>query len=504
MSGILVAEGLSKSYGGVPALEDVSFSLAAGEIRAICGENGAGKSTFVKMIMGIVPPDSGTIAIDGTPRSIHGPRQAQSLGLGFVAQELSLAPHLSILDNIWLGSADVPLLHRSPRLRARAQEAMTTMGVGDWDLDRPVSALTLGQRQIVEIARLLARNARILILDEPTATLSDIEIAHLIEVLKTLRNRGRSVIYISHRLGEVFEFCDTVSVFRNGRHVVTAPVAEFDRETLIEAMLGRSFQDMYPPKSGNAAKPESGLRVAGLTIPGAVSGFSFVAPAGKVVCIAGQVGSGASAVTRALAGLVEAASGEVSVNGRAVRLGSVREAIARDILFITEDRAAEGIFPALTTTENVVATRLGEHSLAGFLSWPALRRLAARLAEKVSLARGRLRARAAELSGGNQQKLVFARAVERPRPGVLLMNEPTRGIDVGARAEIYRLIREFCAAGHAVIMTSSDLEEVVGMADIVYTMYRGRLVARYEGAAIDMALILRDIAHPDPTQEDAA
>ena len=500
---IISVDRLSKSYAGVDALRAVSFSLAAGEIRAICGENGAGKSTFVKLLMGITQPDSGSISIDGRVRTIVGPQRAQGLGLGFVAQELSLAPRLSILDNIWLGSADVPLIHRRPRFRARAQEAMELLGIGDWDLDRPVSTLTIGQQQLVEIARLLARQARVLILDEPTATLTDAEIERILGVLKLVKARGHSIIYISHRLGEVFELCDSVSVFRNGEHVATKPVGEITRDGLIELMLGRSFGEMYPsaPAHGQAG---NAVVVEGLNVPDAVYDFSFTAPSGKIVCIAGQIGSGANMVIRALAGLVYGATGRVIVNGRPMRLGSVPHCVSRNVLFLSEDRAAEGIFHRMKVLDNIVATSLGAHVRLGVLNWPSLGRFAARLADRVGIDRQRLRAYAGNLSGGNQQKLVFGRAVERSEPGIMLMNEPTRGIDVGARADIYQLMRKLCALGYSLIMTSSDLEEVVGIADIVVTMYRGRLVARYERKEIDMAAIMADITHPTPASTAAA
>ena len=495
MPEVLSVERVSKSYSGITALREVSFSLGTGEIRAICGENGAGKSTFVKILMGITQPDSGSINIEGRVRDVRRPRQAQELGLGFVAQELSLAPHLSILDNIWLGSTGIPLLHRRLQLRQRAQEALAALGVADWDLDRLVGSLTIGQRQIVEIARLLARDARVLILDEPTATLSDTEIERILAVLKALKGQGRSIIYISHRLGEVFELCDTVTVFRNGEHVATQPVREVTRERLIELMLGRPFDEMYPEAQ---AHPDGGrgIIVEGLTVPGVVQDFSMTAPRGKIVCVAGQIGSGATMVTRALAGLVPDAVGRVTLDGKPLRLGSVPHCAARSVFFLSEDRAAEGLFYMMTVLDNLVATRLGAYARLGVLSWPGLRRIGARLAERGGVDRSRLRAPAINLSGGNQQKLLFGRTLERAQPGVLLMNEPTRGIDVGARAEIYRLMRELCELGYALIMTSSDLEEVVGMADIVVTMYRGRVVARYDRARVAMPTILADITHP--------
>jgi ABC-type sugar transport system ATPase subunit len=492
---VLSVRSVSKGYPGVTALNDVSFSLRAGEIRALCGENGAGKSTLVKILMGIVQPDSGSIMINDQAQILRGPQQAQGLGLGLVAQELSLAPHLSILDNIWLGSAEVPLLHRRASLRARGQQALATLGLADWDLDRPVSSLTIGQRQLIEIARLLARDAKVLILDEPTATLSDADIERILGILKSLRAQGRSIIYITHRLGEVFELCDSVTVLRNGQHISTQPVRDVTREHLVELMLGRSFEDMYPEAAARA-DDRIGLAVEGLHVPGALYDFSMVAPRGRVVCIAGQIGSGANIVTRALAGLVPSATGRVTVDGRPMRLGSVPHCVARNVLFVSDDRAAEGLFPQMTVLDNLVASRLGASARMGMLSWPALRRMGGELAERVGVDRQRLKSQAITLSGGNQQKLLFGRALASAESGVLLMNEPTRGIDVGARAEIYRIMRELCELGSALIMTSSDLEEVVGIADIVITLYRGRIVARYEGDGIAMSSILADITHP--------
>ena len=443
---ILTVEGLSKSFGGVRALRDVSLSLRAGEIRAICGENGAGKSTLVKSLMGIFTPDAGSIAIDGVHQTMRSPQQAQALGLGLVAQELSLAPRLSVLDNIWLGSAEVPLFHRRRDLRRRARDALEILGAGDWDLDIPVSALSIGQQQFVEVARLLARDARLLILDEPTATLTDTEIARILDVLKTLKARGHAILYISHRLGEVFDLCDTVTVLRNGEHVATRQVRDMTRERLIELMLGRPFGDMYPAA---AAGPDIGdaLVVEGLNVAGSVRDLSLVAPRGKILCIAGQIGSGANVVTRALAGLVPGATGRVSVGWQAfaARLGTALR--GRVISFscprIAPPRAYSISAARLRTSW---PRSFSAHTHMGILDWPKLKRIGARLAQRVAIDPRRLAAAAGKLSGGNQQKLLFGRAIERPQPGVLLMNEPTRGIDVGARADIYRIMRELVCA----------------------------------------------------------
>ena len=494
MTEILSARGLSKSFGPIVALNDVSLSLRAGEVRALCGENGAGKSTLVKLLMGVYRPDTGSVAVDGVARDIRHPQQAQEAGLGLVAQELSLAPRLSVLDNIWLGSAGVPFLHRRPELRAKAQAALAMIGADHIGLDTPVAALSIGQRQMVEIARMLARDARILILDEPTATLSDVEIERIFVALRALKSENRAVLYITHRLGEVFEICDSVTVLRNGEHVATSPLSGLTRESLIELMLGRSFAEMYPD-AAHVAADDPVLTVTSLSIPGEVRDFSMIAPRGEIVCIAGQIGSGASSIVRALGGLEPDATGTVRVGEHTLQLGSVPDALANGIQFVSEDRANEGLFLRMRVLENLVATQLDRHRRAGFLSWPSIAAAAGQIADRVRVDRRRLYSHANELSGGNQQKLLFGRAL-RGEPGVLLMNEPTRGVDVGARAEIYRIMREMCDQGFALVMTSSDLEEVAGMADIVITMYRGRQVALYRRREIATHRILADITHP--------
>lgn len=527
MSTILAAEGIVKDFGAVRALDGVSLSLAEGEIRALCGENGAGKSTLVSTLMGICQPDAGTISVQGVRRDIRTPQVAQNLGLALVAQELSLAPHLSIFDNIWLGDVRVPFFHRRAALRSKAEAALRTLGVDDCALDCLVGTLSIGHRQLVEIARLIARNARILILDEPTATLSDVEITRIFGALRALKNQGKSIIYITHRLGEVFEICDSVTVLRNGAHVATRLTSNIDRHELIELMLGRKLKDMYPA----ARKIAGGIRplvVEDLSVPGAAHGFSMVAQKGQILCLAGQIGSGAHRVVRSLAGLIAETTGDVQVNGWPLRLGSVPDAVKRGILFISEDRAGEGIFPNRSALENVTALQLPTFCRAGILSWRKLRQVGAAQAARIGIQQSKLDAAARDLSGGNQQKLLFGRglgatnfssgedisATERNRdqykshnlsssPGILLMNEPTRGVDVGSRGEIYEMMREFCGRGGTIVMASSDMEEVVGMADAVITMFRGRKVGEYHGSEISMGTILADITHPVGTREVA-
>lgn len=492
---ILEVDLLNKSFSGVPVLRDISFSIGSSEIRAICGENGAGKSTFVKILMGVIRPDSGSIRFEGRIRELNGPQDAQALGLGLVAQELSLAPHLSILDNIWLGSTEVPFLHRRSTLRNRARDALVTLGVGDWNLDDPVINLSIAKRQIVEIARLFARDARVLILDEPTATLSDAETERMHAVLKTLKAQGRSIIYISHRLGEIFGLCDTVTVFRNGEHIETSKVEALDKKQLIGLMLGRTFEEMYPQPLAQPGASGT-VVVEKLCIPGVVHDVSIAVPRGRIMCIAGQIGSGASMVTRALAGLVPDATGSVAIDGEPLTLGSAAHCVTRGVMFVSEDRAEEGLFREMSVLDNLIALRVVRCGFMEALSWPNLRKVGRRLAESVRIDPRRLGSPVISLSGGNQQKLLFGRTIQTDRAGVLLMNEPTRGIDVGARAEIYQLMRELCEAGYALIMTSSDIEEVVGISDCVVTMYRGRVVTQYARDQINMSSIVADITHP--------
>jgi ABC-type sugar transport system ATPase subunit len=491
---IVGVRNIAKTFGPIAALKNVSLEVNAGEIRGICGENGAGKSTLVKILTGVYRPDTGDVLVDGQPASIATPRQAQEHGIAIVSQELSLCPDLSVEDNIWLGSVRVPFLHKQKDLRQRAADALTLLGASHISLDAPVGSLSMGERQLVEIARLLCRDARVLILDEPSATLTDVEIERIFAALLALKREGRSVLYITHRLAEVYTICDRVTVLRNGELITTQPLAGLSQSALIELMLGRPTSEMYPEEHQVRGTPA--LVVENLTLPDIVHQFSMTVRRGEILCIAGQVGSGAAEIVSALAGLVYDASGRVTVNQKPLKLGSSARAAKSGIMFVSGDRAAEGIFRRLNVLQNLIATRLRDYSVFGFLRTGALRSIAERLSRQVGVDRRRLRSRVEDLSGGNQQKLAFGRSLERAKDGVLLMNEPTRGIDVGARAEIYRLMRSFCDQGYALVLSSSDLEEIVGIGDVVVTLYRGRRVAEYRRNEISMHRIVADITHP--------
>lgn len=492
-STVLAMEGISKHFGGIQALSNVSLEIRSGEVLALCGENGAGKSTLVKILMGIHQADSGRIHSEGREVKIRRPADGQDLGVALVSQELSLAPDLSVADNIWLGSRRVPLFHRRAALRRKAAETMAMLGFRGNFIDRPVASLSLAERQLVEIARNLCRDARVLILDEPTAMLSDGEIERTFAAIRRLRAQGTAIVYITHRLGEVFAVCDRATVLRNGEVVGSAPTSALSRERLVEMMIGRQLENIYPPSRDDFAEPL--LAVRHLCVPGVVEDIDLTVRRGEIVGIAGQIGSGAADVIRALAGLTPASVGAVRIDGRPVRLGSRSRMLAAGVAFISEDRAGEGLFLKREVRENLIASRYAEFSRAGLVNWRRLTAGARRLAARVGIDVRRLKHKAENLSGGNQQKIAFGRCVDPLAPGLVLMNEPTRGVDVGARADIYTIMREFCVQGFGLLMHSTDLEELLGMSDVVMTLYRGRLVRTYRRSEVDLQDVLADITH---------
>lgn len=493
---LLSVKGLSKRFGGVQALRNVSLALRPGEIRAICGENGAGKSTLVKVLTGIVTPDTGTLHLSGVECRFNGPRQAQASGINLVSQELSVCPDLSVLDNIWLGTIGVPFFHRRQHLREQAAQTLQSLGAGNIGLDTPVAQLSTGERQIVEIVRMLARDTRVLILDEPTATLSDQEIGRVLTALRAVKASGKSLLYITHRMSEVFDLCDTATIMRNGEVVADRNIADLDRNSLIELMLGRPLEEMYPSRHANTSVSVA-LSLRGLRIPKVAGPIDLEVPAGQIVCLTGQVGSGAEAVVRAVCGLVDNATGHVLVDNSPMPLARPEKAFKAGVRFVSGDRAGEGIFVSQPVAGNLVATRLQRRSRMGLLNRMALRAEASQLAESATIDPKRLNSTASELSGGNQQKIAFGRNIADPDTRVIVMIEPTRGIDVGARAEIYKLMRTLCQQGYGILVASTDFSEVLGLGDVIITMYRGAIVGRYTADQATMPRIVADITHPE-------
>jgi rhamnose transport system ATP-binding protein len=467
---MLAAAALSKSYGGVRVLSDVDLDVAGGEVHALVGENGAGKSTLIKIVGGAVRPDAGVVRLEGVPLGVGDPRAVRQAGVSIVYQELALAGELSVADNIFLGrERGWPLLNRREMTRI-VQERLDALGAAI-DARAPVGSLGVAQQQLVEIARALETDARVLIFDEPTASLSGTEVDRLLALVRRLRERGLAILYVSHRFDEIFALADRVTVLRDGRRVATAPIADVSRAQLIRWMVGREISEEFPARAAVPGAPV--LEVEGLSHPKRFDGVSFTVRAGEIVGLAGLVGAGRTSVGLALAGAIPA-SGTVRLGGSPVRFQSPHEALAGGLAYLTEDRKARGIFPEMSTSANLTIGRLGDLARGGVLS-PAKERAASERARRDFDVRVQSLAQpAGTLSGGNQQKVLLARFLHTRRV-VAVLDEPTRGVDVGARAEIYALVNRLTADGLGVLMISSDLPELLGMADRVIVMREGRV-----------------------------
>jgi ABC-type sugar transport system ATPase subunit len=465
----LEARGLTKAYGGVTVLDGVDLTLAPGEVRALVGENGAGKSTLIKILGGAVVADAGQVRLDGAPLPAGDPFAVRRLAVSIVYQEFTLVPDLTVAENIFLGGEEgTPLLHTTA-MRRRAQQQLDDLGV-KVDAGAPVAGLSVAHQQMVEIARALMTEAKVLILDEPSAALSSVEVETLFGVIHRLRARGLSIVYVSHRLEEIFALVDSVTVLRDGRHVVTAPIADFSRESLIRHMVGRDVAEEFPARAPRIGAPV--LEVAHLSAPPRFSDVSLDVRAGEIVGVAGLVGAGRTSAALALVGGLRA-TGQVRIGGVPVSFRAPADAIAHGVAYVTEDRKASGVFAAMGVDENITMTHLASFVRAGLLSRPREREAAQAAARDFDIRAASLSQPAGTLSGGNQQKALVARYVLTP-PKVLILDEPTRGVDVGARAEIYRIMNRLTADGLGILMISSDLPEVLGMSDRVVVMRAGR------------------------------
>ncbi|MDD1475376.1 sugar ABC transporter ATP-binding protein [Arthrobacter sp. H16F315] len=484
--------GVTKSYGALHALKGIDLTVEAGEIHALCGHNGAGKSTLVKVLSGIVRQDAGTMAIDGRTVDFHHPGDAQRAGVSVVDQEISLIPALSVRENLLLGLPNAPFFVRHATSELFVKGLLARVGLEGLNPLTLVERLSLGERQLVEIARALGRGGRLLILDEPTATLSDVEIDLVFKAVKTAASEGTSVLYVSHRLGEVLEICDKVSVFRDGNKVTTSEVGKLVKRSLIELMVGEvKGDDTVRPVLAAEVSPR--LQVRGLQTP-RLHGIDLAVDRGRIVALAGQIGSGAGDVLRALAGLVPEASGLVFAEDKRVRLGSPSASLRAGLSYVSNDRKSEGLFLEQSTQTNLVATRLDSLSRAGFVRSRALRSIASGLARIVGL-ESKMASPVGTFSGGNQQKAFLGRCLMRGDKGVLLLDEPTRGVDVAGRSEIHRLIRDAATAGNAVVFASTELDEILDLADEVVTLSAGRIVSARPRAEVTTEELLSDMTH---------
>ena len=485
-------EGITKRFPGVLALDNVSLDVPAGACHAFCGENGAGKSTLGKVLAGIHVPDAGRVVLNGRAVHLRTPRDARSAGVGMVHQELAFCPNLSVAENLCLGAipARRGFVSRMSMER-RAAEMLGELGI-ELDVRRVLGSLTIAQQQIVQIAAAVGGNARIIVFDEPTSSLSQAEADRLYALITRLKLHGVTCIYVSHRMAEVFGICDSVSVLRDGAHVATRPVAGLSESELVQMMIGRPMAQYYPRSAEHLTRDEL-LRVEGLGSPGKFGDVSFALHQQGRRCTEGLVGAGRSEVARAMFGLEPATRGRVVIRGRDVQIRRPSEAIRHGIGLVPEDRKREGIIPLASARHNVSLAILGRLSR---LTWVRQRRERALVGEFFDRLRVRARSQDAAvvtLSGGNQQKIVLARWLAADSR-VLILDEPTRGVDVGAKAEIHALIGELTTRGAAVLLISSELPEVLGLADRILVLRAGRLVGEMTRAEATQDGLLRLMA----------
>jgi ribose transport system ATP-binding protein len=494
---VLSVSAISKRFPGVQALTDVDLEVAAGEIHALVGENGAGKSTLTKIIAGVQPPDEGEIRLEGKVVKWHGPAEAKAAGIHVIYQEFVLFPHLTVAENIFIGQAPrtgLGLLNTRGAVAA-AREVLARLGVAI-DPRRLVESLTVADQQMVEIAKALVHRPKVLILDEPTAVIAGQEVVLLFERIRRLRDEGVAIIYISHRLEEIFQLCNRLTVVKDGHVVGSKAVSEVTRAELITMMVGRDLSHLFPARRApaTAAAPREVLKAEGIVVGGRVRGAGLSLQAGLITGLAGLVGAGRSELAMAIFGGLPMDAGTVTIDGQAFRSMTPALAISKGIGFVTEDRKSQGLAMLLDVAANITASSLDSVRNGPFLDFDK-----EEAAAEADIASYRIACRGpanpvATMSGGNQQKLLIARWA-RTCHRVLILDEPTRGVDVGARTEIYRIMRDLAAQGIAILMISSELPEIIGMSDRVYVMREGTVSGFLEGAAISEEAVMERATH---------
>ena len=471
----LELDGVAKSFGAVAALRSGSITVHPGSIHALVGENGAGKSTLVKIVAGVYRRDSGVFRLAGEDVDFGSTAESKAAGVAVIYQEPTLFPDLSVTENIFMGRQPLTSGRRIDRgaMHAEARDLFDRLGV-HLDPRRPAQGLSIADQQIIEIAKAISLDARLLIMDEPTAALSGVEVERLFAVARSLRDEGRALIFISHRFDEVFDLCDTVTVMRDGEYIDTKPVAETDVDAIVAMMVGREVGDLFPKTPATVGKPV--LEVEGLSTAGVFHDVSFTVRAGEIVGLAGLVGAGRSEIARAIFGVDHYDAGSVRLDGRELPQHNPRAAIRGGIAFIPEDRRKQGLVTDASVARNVAAVIRTSLGRLGLLTSRAESSAAGPWAGRLEVKTGALDMEAATMSGGNQQKVVIAKWLATD-PKLLIIDEPTRGIDVGTKAEVHRLLSQLAGEGMAILMISSELPEVLGMADRVLVVCEGRLTA---------------------------
>jgi rhamnose transport system ATP-binding protein len=482
-SGVLPIElrAVSKSFAGIKVVSNVSFDIRPGEVHALMGENGAGKSTMIKIMAGLHQADEGDILVNGKVVKFASPKDAHAAGIATVHQELLLFPELTVAENIFLGQTPKTSMGLIDwqAMRVRARELLNSLDSHDLDIDQKVASLSVGNRQRIEIARALAQDARVLIMDEPTAALAEADVQRLMAIVRNLCARGVAIVYVSHRMPEIFALANRVTVLRDGQHVATKPVSEVDEAKLVSMMVGRSIDRLYPPKQGENGNVALELRK--VSFGKVVRDISFSLRYGEILGLAGLVGSGRTETALTIFGITPPTGGEILVDGKPQLISSPEAARDLGIAYVPEDRGQQGLIKAQSIEDNIALANLRRLMRGIFVD-------AARVTEEArkAITRFGIRARGPEqlvrqLSGGNQQKVVLGKWLAT-NPRILIMDEPTRGIDVGAKAEIHQLMRKLAGEGMAILMISSELPEVLGMSDRVLVMGGGRVVAEFDKA----------------------
>jgi rhamnose transport system ATP-binding protein len=474
---ILELKSITKRFSGVEVLHQVHFQLRPGEVHALLGENGAGKSTLIKVVTGFHQPDGGEIFLNGEQVHFSDTRDSRQAGIAAIYQELSLFPDLDVAENIFVGRQPVTVGGRIDwrKLYKDAGDLMTSLGV-HLDLKQKARSLSIAQQQMVEIARAFSINARILIMDEPTSSLTLNEVADLFRLVHRLRDEGTAIIFISHRLEELFEIADRVTVLRDGAYVDTRLMAGVTRDDLIRMMVGRTISNLFPKQEVEAG--EVALKVEHLTRSGAFQDISFKLHKGEILGMAGLVGAGRTNVARAIFGTEPATSGTIQVEGREVAITSSRQAIQLGLAYVAEDRQLHGLIPAMNITSNIGLPMLGNYASWGWLRNKLERKAAYDAACQMEVRANNIWQDARELSGGNQQKVVLAKWLST-NPRILILDEPTRGIDVGTKAAVHALMSQLASEGMAILMISSELPEVLGMSDRILVMHEGHMTAQF-------------------------
>ena len=477
---ILELKNISKSFTGVEVLHDVSFQLRPGEVHALLGENGAGKSTLVKIMTGVHHPDHGEILLNGEPVQLSDARDSRQAGIAAIYQELTLFPDLDVAENIFVGRQPIGFGGRVDwrKLYAEAGKLLESLGV-KLDLKQKARTLSIAQQQMVEIARAFSIKARILIMDEPTSSLTLSEVADLFRLVQRLRTEGTAIIFISHRLEELFEISDRVTVLRDGSYVGTRLIKDITRDDLIRMMVGRTISNLFPKQEVRTG--DVILKVENLARAGSFQDVSFELRRGEILGMAGLVGAGRTNVARALFGVEAATAGTIQVDGREVVITSPQQAIELGLAYVPEDRQLHGLIPAMHITSNISLPMLNQYASMGWLQDKLELKSSYEAARQMEVRANNIWQQARELSGGNQQKVVLAKWLST-KPRILILDEPTRGIDVGTKAAVHELMSNLAAEGMAILMISSELPEILGMSDRIIVMREGHLTGQFSRA----------------------